>query len=183
MPDTGAPWNIPYVAASDLVKDWPTDNQTQAEAVADALDSVAAFRNVEYAVKTNQFSMTGTTPTLVTDLEVTITPTSTAAAIMVIAGVNLGNDNGSGQASYQIYANGTAIARYPDPNISGGNNARYSTQMFVHVPGATTAQNYEVRIWSPNNLGTVYVNWSSATTVTGGVNVQRSAIMAAEIVQ
>ena len=36
MPDTGAPWNIPYVAASDLVADWPTDNQTMAEAIATA---------------------------------------------------------------------------------------------------------------------------------------------------
>jgi len=38
MPDTGAPWNIPYVAGTDLVRDWPTDSQDLAEAIADGLD-------------------------------------------------------------------------------------------------------------------------------------------------
>jgi len=46
MPDTGAPWNIPYVAGTDLVADWPTDNQTMAEAIADALDTASLFDSV-----------------------------------------------------------------------------------------------------------------------------------------
>lgn len=61
MPDTGAPWNIPYVASSDLVRDWPTDNQTQAEAVADALDAAAVFDTVTTITATDA---SWTVPTL-----------------------------------------------------------------------------------------------------------------------
>jgi hypothetical protein len=27
MPDTGAPWNIPYVESADLVSDWPAGRE------------------------------------------------------------------------------------------------------------------------------------------------------------
>ena len=33
MPDTGAPWNIPYVQSSDLVSDWPADSLALANAI------------------------------------------------------------------------------------------------------------------------------------------------------
>jgi hypothetical protein len=42
MPDTGAPWNIPYAAPADLVRDWPALSEDVAEAIADGL-SAASF--------------------------------------------------------------------------------------------------------------------------------------------
>ena len=56
MPDTGAPWNIPYVAGTDLVADWPTDSQTLAEAIADGLDAAGGIVQVVQTVKSDYFS-------------------------------------------------------------------------------------------------------------------------------
>jgi hypothetical protein len=39
MPDTGAPWNIPYVENADLVRDWPADSLLVANAVAAGLSA------------------------------------------------------------------------------------------------------------------------------------------------
>jgi len=54
MPDTGAPWNIPYVAGTDLVRDWPTDSQDLAEAIADALDNAATDTIVRTGTDTTE---------------------------------------------------------------------------------------------------------------------------------
>jgi hypothetical protein len=39
MPDTGAPWNIPYVEPADLVRDYPAADEAQALAIAAGLSS------------------------------------------------------------------------------------------------------------------------------------------------
>jgi len=53
MPDTGAPWNLPYVDPSNLVKDWPTDNQTQMQAVAAAITDASTFDTIDKITATN----------------------------------------------------------------------------------------------------------------------------------
>jgi hypothetical protein len=53
MPDTGAPWNIPYAAPSDLVRDWPALSEDVAEAVADGLESAASFDSISLITSTN----------------------------------------------------------------------------------------------------------------------------------
>jgi hypothetical protein len=39
MPDTGAPWNIPYLDGTELVRAYPAFSEDLADAVADALDA------------------------------------------------------------------------------------------------------------------------------------------------
>lgn len=41
MPDTGAPWNIPYIDPTDLVIDYPVANEDMADAVAAGLTSAS----------------------------------------------------------------------------------------------------------------------------------------------
>ena len=53
MPDTGSPWNIPYVAGTDIVSDWPTDNQTMANAIADGLDAAGKLNTRTVVTATN----------------------------------------------------------------------------------------------------------------------------------
>jgi hypothetical protein len=53
MPDTGAPWNIPYAAPTDLVRDWPALSEDIAEAVADGLDIAASYTNVAVITATD----------------------------------------------------------------------------------------------------------------------------------
>lgn len=40
MPDTGAPWFIPYVESTDLVSEWPTDSLALANAIVAALEDI-----------------------------------------------------------------------------------------------------------------------------------------------
>jgi hypothetical protein len=53
MPDTGAPWNIPYAAPADLVRDWPALSEDVAEAVADGLEAAAGFDSIEVITATD----------------------------------------------------------------------------------------------------------------------------------
>jgi len=89
MPDTGAPWNIPYVAGTDLVSDWPTDSQTLAEAIADGLDvaGLGIGSNIVQAVKTDTFTTTSATFVDITGLSATITPSATSSKVLIIAGI------------------------------------------------------------------------------------------------
>lgn len=174
MPDTGAPWNIPYVAASDLIKDWPTDNQQQAEAIDAALDKVKGFGNIQRVVKTDQFSMTGATPTQVTDLSLNITPSTNTALIFVVAFVALGNEDGGGNMTCALFRSSTQIAQHPLP--IAGNRQHGVPLTVIDNPATTSSTNYNVRIWSPAAVGTVYANWS------GGGRISRSSLLVAEII-
>ena len=58
MPDTGAPWNLPYPSPSDLVRDAPQAFEDLAEAVADGLDNAGAIAKFEYVTDTTNRSST-----------------------------------------------------------------------------------------------------------------------------
>ena len=49
MADTGAPWNIPYVEPSDLVRDYPAADEAQANAIAAALSAAVPANGFLYA--------------------------------------------------------------------------------------------------------------------------------------
>jgi len=88
MPDTGAPWNIPYVEATDLVSGWPTDSLALANAIAAGLDDAVVAgigSNVVSTTKTDVWSAASTSFTDVTGLAVTITPTSATSKVLVLA--------------------------------------------------------------------------------------------------
>jgi hypothetical protein len=96
MPDTGSPWNIPYAAPADLVRDWPALSEDVAEAVADGLDAASNAgigSNVVQTVKTDTFSTTSTSDTDVTGLTATITPSSASSKVLVLWHVDVGTDD------------------------------------------------------------------------------------------
>jgi hypothetical protein len=98
MPDTGAPWNIPYVENADLVSDWPADSLLVANAVAaglSAAQNAGIGSNVVQTVKTDTFSTASATFTAVTGLSATITPTTASSKILVILHVFMTNQDSS----------------------------------------------------------------------------------------
>ena len=102
MPDTGAPYFIPFADPTDLVRDWPALSEDVAEAVADGLDAAGNAgigSNVVQTVKTNVFTTSSTTYTDVTGLSVTITPSSATSKILVIASVNMSTPGITGNNS------------------------------------------------------------------------------------
>jgi len=73
MPDTGAPWNIPYVESTDLVSDWPTDSLALANAIDSGLDAAGGLVAVKHALftgtQTNSTASGGSFD--ITDLSIT----------------------------------------------------------------------------------------------------------------
>ena len=87
MPDTGSPWNIPYVENADLVSDWPADSLLVANAVAAGLSAAGNAgigSNVVHTQTTTTMTTTSSALTNFTDVDVTITPSSNTAKILVI---------------------------------------------------------------------------------------------------
>jgi len=176
MPDTGAPWNIPYVASTDLVSDWPTDSQELAEAIADALDdagNAGIGTNVVSATKTSVFTTTSSTPTNVTGLSATITPTSDTSKILIIANLFLSLANtGGDQSPFARLARGAtgiyigdassnrtqaSTMAYVAPGSTSIELYGYTTSMmYLDSPATTSATTYNVQVWRTGG-GTVKV--------------------------
>ena len=84
MPDTGAPWNIPYVETTDLVSDWPADSLLVANAVAAGLSAAGGLVAVHAVNKTDTFSLTSASFADVTGMTVTFTPTDASNTLIVM---------------------------------------------------------------------------------------------------
>ena len=167
MPDTGAPWNIPYVAGTDLVADWPTDSQTLAEAIADGLDDAGLFAQAIQTIKTDTFSTTSTSFTPVTGLTASITPAAATNKVLIIAQVALGSTangtslrlSGGNATNYVGAAAGNRIQA-----ILGGSSMNISefqdamSLVYLDAPATTSSTTYEVQLRV--NSGTAYVNQS-----------------------
>ena len=171
MPDTGAPWNIPYVENADLVRDWPADSLLVANAVAAGLSAAGNAgigSNVVQTVKTDTFSTSSTSYTAVTGLSSTITPTSASSKVLVIvnftfstsavtnpaAALFRGATNVGGGAS--VGSRLSAIA-----NLTLESNYR-STQAFhfLDSPASTSATTYAVHV--ATGTGTLYIGLSAS---------------------
>lgn len=173
MPDTGAPWNIPYVAASDLVKDWPTDNQTQAEAIANALD-IGLGTNVQQTVKTDTLSFTSTSFIDLTGLTVTITPSSATSKVLLLAQVTASSgDNtnrnmvlkfaGGNTSTYVGDASGTKVRGVAiagrESTTNGWSPADHAfniSMTYLDSPATTSPVTYSVQALVSS--GTFYIN-------------------------
>jgi len=189
MPDTGAPWNIPYVAGTDLVRDWPTDSQDVAEAVADALDVIndgGIGTNVVSALKTDAFSTTSSSPTAVTGLSVTITPSSATSKILVIGFVHVGAAAAAAANSdVTLLRDSSAIAvstagaifnATAGPRIVAATGNLFSATISVlDSPATTSAVQYDIGLSSA--ASTAYINRAGATAQNGYV----SSITAIEV--
>jgi len=185
MPDTGAPWNIPYVAGTDLVSDWPTDSQTLAEAIADGLDVANTFKQIQHTLKDNTFTTTSATYVLVTDLEVTITPTSASSKVLVNYSVTVAfqSSTASWFASVSLFRDGTNLVVPASisgsstlaavNHYTGSNQGQWVSQVisgtFYDSPATTSAVTYDIRVAVPGGQ-TVYVNSPQQTAASRSVS-------------
>jgi len=172
MPDTGAPWNIPYVASSDLVSDWPTDSQDLAQAVADGL--ALSYNQVVQTVKTDTFSTTSNTFTPVTGLSASITPAATSSKVLIIAQVSFSLETTASVGHFRLaggnagdYVGDAASGRirgvFAFRNMS--DDQYYSTtpgvMVYLDSPATAASVTYSVETMSSSvTAGTVYVNIS-----------------------
>jgi hypothetical protein len=178
MPDTGAPWNIPYVDPTDLVRDYPQASEDLADAIADGLDAASNAgigSNLVQTVKTDTFSTTSTSYTNVTGLSAAITPTSTTSRILALLHISgsIQQQEGSGTVNVRL-TDGTntsevgtsdgsrsqssvAIARDATSNSNG---VTHSAMAWLYTPGVATEVTITAQIFRGGTAGTAFVNRS-----------------------
>jgi hypothetical protein len=176
MPDTGAPWNIPYADPTDLVRDWPDLSEDVADAVAAGLSAASSpglGTNVVSGARTSNFNTTSTSYVTVTDVTATITPTSNTSKVLVIVTSNLfGNLATSGSGYQMIVArDGTQISGDPfiqyKPVTSGERGIIGVAALVLDSPNTIAATTYDLRLRA-----------EATTTATAAY---RSAIVAIEV--
>ena len=169
MPDTGAPWNIPYVENADLVSDWPADSLLVANAVAAGLSAAGNAgigSNVVQAVKTDTFTTTSTSFVDVTGFAVSITPSSASSKVFIIASFTLSGTGSNSAAqsfgisarlrrgSTDIYIGDAAGSRtQASTGVSPYNYADYfqNTLVFLDSPNTASSVTYGMQVAHPTN--------------------------------
>ena len=182
MPDTGAPWNIPYVENADLVRDWPADSLLVANAVAAGLSAAGNAgigSNVVSTLKDSTFSTSSTSYVTVTGLSATITPTSNTSKILILANVAVSNSSTSyGMSRLSIFRGSTDLLDGAGSRGSGFSQTReadtgadrFLLNQGFHIldsPAVGTATTYEVRIANSEAAVVAYVNRSGGADTNG----------------
>jgi len=149
MPDTGAPWNIPYVAGTDLVADWPTDSQTLAEAVASGLSDASRVKQFVSGSQATPVTITATSYTT-TNLSASITPSSASNDIYVFVITNLFQKRDADSSVYtRITRDATQLVEYQSrlDGATSTNNQILThplNLLYIDSPATTSSVTYAV---------------------------------------
>jgi hypothetical protein len=175
MPDTGLPWEIPYAAPADLVRDWPALSEDVADAVAAGLDAAGGLVAVKHAL----FTGTQTNSTAaganfaVTDLSITHTLADAANKLIISAyfGAAATTDQ-TGLVGIAVADDGTLInigdaasnrTRVAAGGFTQDGGTNRTTTMpsitQVYEPGDAVSHTYTVRAINIGSLTyTLYIN-------------------------
>ena len=198
MPDTGAPWNIPYVEAADLVSDWPADSLALANAIdagLDAAGNAGIGSNLVQTVKTDTFSTTSTSLTDVTGMSVAITPTAATSKVLVIVSLSAGVTDRGGYfvidraGSTLPYIGDAASSRtrgaFSLPARTGGAFGDLPQQgsiIYIDSPATTSSTTYKVRCAAgTGSFNTIYVNRTQVDTNNDNFSRTASSITVIEV--
>jgi hypothetical protein len=178
MPDTGAPWNIPYADPTDLVRDWPALSEDVAEAVADGLDvaTLGLGKNVVQTVKTDTFTSSSTSYVTVTGLTASITPSSTSSKVLIIVQLSVSGARLNNAQSFKVTRGGTDIYRgdaagsrtrsvfSPASAVDSSANLESYSMVFLDSPGVATSTTYQVEATAQGSSALLCVNRSETDT-------------------
>jgi hypothetical protein len=169
MADTGAPWNIPYVEPSDLVRDYPAADEAQALAIAAGLTATGAGgigSNVVQTLKDDTFSTSSSTFVDVTGYAVTITPSSATSKVLIVV-TGFVSNSGSNSDVFLNLRRGSSNIAQPSAGtaaatINTAGNATASMKAvsitFLDSPEVATAVTYSLQMRA--GAGTAYLNRS-----------------------
>jgi hypothetical protein len=177
MPDTGPPWNIPYVEPTDLVRAYPQASEDLADAIADGLDAAGGLVAVKHALFTG--TQTNSTASganfAVDDLTITHTLADAANKLIIFAYFGAaGHSVGVAQVGIAVADTGTLIgigdAASSRTRVGAGGavgaaffdeTLTMPSVTFVYEPGDTASHTYTVRaINIAEATQTVYINRS-----------------------
>ena len=176
MPDTGAPWNIPYVAPTDNPRVYPAADEAQALAIAAGLDeaTIALGPNVVQTVKTDTFSASvgAGAATDVTGLSVSITPTSATSKVLVMWDLSafapavgwsvLLKRAGTGISVGDAASGLLSVTAFGSVNATNTRETGSGAGMVLDSPGTASSVTYQLAIANPANASqTLLVNRNS----------------------
>jgi hypothetical protein len=145
MPDTGAPWEIPYAAPGDLVSAWPALSEDIADAVVAGLDVAAIVRQVQQVTTTTDFTTTSTSAVDLTGVTVTVVPSDAAHRIAMFFTASVENSNTDRFAFFQFRRDTTDLFEEVELYCVSGGNPQTFAMMFDEVAGSTDSRNYLIR--------------------------------------
>ena len=198
MSDTGAPWNLPYPLASDLVRDGADAIKDLAEATADGLDAAGGLVAVKHALFTGtQTNSTAAGANFAVD-DLTITHTMADAGNKLIISAyfgSAGSSAGNGNLGIAVADGGTLIgvgdAEGSRTRIGAGgstyatsSNSRVSmpSVYFVYEPDDTVSHTYTVRaINITTGTRTLYINRAESDTDTAARSRASSGFVIQEV--
>ena len=184
MPDTGAPYFIPFADPTDLVRDWPALSEDVAEAVADGLDGAGGLVAVKSAIFTGiqDASVLAGDNLAVTDLEITHALADASNKLIISAFLgSAGSGQDFGRVGIAVH-DGTDLIAIGDEDgnrtrvTAGGRvqgtgvaNSTLVVAMpsvtFVHTPNTTDSKTYTVRaIHVGAGTRTLFINRSEDNT-------------------
>jgi len=177
MPDTGAPWNIPYVAPTDNPRVYPAADEAQALAIAAGLDAAAVAgigSNVVQVIKTDTFTSTSTSFTAVTGMAATITPTTNTSKILIIVQVSHGQNGTAAYGNFKVTGGNTAtyvgdtVGNRISAVFGGFSNSALGAVLlsapivYLDSPTTTSPTTYQLEVRTPSS--SVFINRSATDT-------------------
>jgi hypothetical protein len=180
MPDTGAPWNLPYPSPTDLVRNAPEAFEDLADAVAAGLSATGGLVEVKSVLKTDAFtssSLSAGANVFVTGLTLSHAIASAGHKLIVIAYFGqAASGAGSGHIGLTVLDGGTPIgvgdsagSRLQIGTVgeragSGGNpGGAVGPVVFVYSPPNTSSRTYTVNAHNvADSSRIVYVNRGSS---------------------
>jgi len=173
MPDTtGAPWNLPYPEDTDLVRDGAGDIEALAVATATGLSAAGVgigtnLVAVNLAGSTG-FSTTSTSFVDITNVTVTITPSTNTSKILVIGNVPESNNSSAGSANrIQLFRGSTALEQRSVglQTAAGGAGRGLSALVHLDSPATTSPTTYTIRANVSAGTGTFFGGYLVAIEV------------------
>jgi len=180
MPDTGAPWNIPYVEPTDNPRVYPAVSEDLADAIADGLDAAGGLVAVKHVIKTDTFveaSVASGASVAVTGLSITHEVADPANRLLLWAGFGAFDDTSqTGRGGITIAEGATLLFRgdadgsrnrlgsggwgFGTGGIGGPEVANWSIHG-IHTPGSGS-KTYTVHAQNAQGTSqTLYVNRSN----------------------
>ena len=193
MPDTGAPWNIPFLDGTELVRAYPDFSEDLADAVADGLSAAGGLVAVKSAIftGTQTESVTAGNNVAVTNLSVTHEVADPANRLIISAFIGAAAETtNTGRVGIAVHY-GTGLIGVGDADgnrsrVSAGGRTTggsgddvtvYPSVTFAHTPGAGS-KTYTVRAVNMNTgTQTLFVNRNRAND-----NDQRSPVAISSLV-
>ena len=172
MAGTTPIYGFPYPESSDLVANYPALGQQLAEDVEDVLS--AGFGKVLQVVsttKTDTFSSTAASPTAITGLSATITPSLASSKVYVMLTMGRVDTSAANNVAFLLKrgatvigggtATGSRLSSIISMGMSGANNGHSGSASYLDSPATTSATTYSVEGWNDTAIRTFYVNRSN----------------------